>query len=177
MIKPDRRVAKTRKAIFQAFIDLLNSKDYDKLTVQDIIDQANVGRSTFYAHYESKEILLEQLTQELFHHLFEREQDVSLEAYLAHLFQHFQKNQDRISSLLLSSNDYFLRSLRQELDHDLYPMISKEYFPQDDSVPESYRKHFVSSHFIASVTWWLTQRETITEQELVDYFLTMIGKM
>ena len=53
MTTQDRRITKTRKAIYQAFLHLLNEKDYDIITVQEIIDRADVGRSTFYSHYES----------------------------------------------------------------------------------------------------------------------------
>ena len=94
MTKIDRRISKTKKAIYQAFLQLLNAKGYEATTVQDIIDLADVGRSTFYCHYESKELLLDELCRYLFHHLFEREQAISTEDYLAHLFLHFQKNQD-----------------------------------------------------------------------------------
>ena len=105
MTNIDRRISKTKKAIYQAFLQLLNDKGYESTTVQDIIDLADVGRSTFYCHYESKELLLDELCQYLFHHLFEREESVSTEVYLAHLFLHFQKNQDHITSLLFSKND------------------------------------------------------------------------
>ena len=54
MTKIDRRISKTKKAIYQAFLQLLNDKGYEATTVQDIIDLADVGRSTFYCHYESK---------------------------------------------------------------------------------------------------------------------------
>ena len=72
MTAQDRRITKTRKAIYNAFLQLLNQKDYEAITVQEIIDLADVGRSTFYSHYESKELLLDELCQKLFHHLFER---------------------------------------------------------------------------------------------------------
>ena len=108
MTNIDRRISKTKKAIYQAFLQLLNDKGYESTTVQDIIELADVGRSTFYCHYESKELLLDELCHYLFHHLFEREQAISTEDYLAHLFLHFHKNQDHITSLLFSKNDYFL---------------------------------------------------------------------
>lgn len=56
--KPDRRVVRTRKRIQDALVDLILEKDYEKITVQDILDRADVGRSTFYAHYQDKEDLL-----------------------------------------------------------------------------------------------------------------------
>ena len=113
MTAQDRRITKTRKAIYQAFLHLLNQKDYEAITVQEIIDLADVGRSTFYSHYESKELLLDELCQKLFHHLFERAEHLSPQDYLAHIFQHFKKNQDHVTSLLLSKNDYFIRQLRK----------------------------------------------------------------
>ena len=91
MTAQDRRITKTRKAIYQAFLYLLNQKDYEAITVQEIIDLADVGRSTFYSHYESKELLLDELCQKLFHHLFERTQYLSPQDYLAHIFQHFSQ--------------------------------------------------------------------------------------
>ena len=61
MTSRDRRITKTRKAIYTAFLQLLNQEDYESITVQEIIDLADVGRSTFYSHYESKELLLDEL--------------------------------------------------------------------------------------------------------------------
>ena len=73
------------------FYTYSTKKDYDIITVQEIIDRADVGRSTFYSHYESKELLLDELCQKLFHHLFERDDQLSPQDYLAHIFQHFKK--------------------------------------------------------------------------------------
>jgi len=58
--KPDRRVDRTRQALLAAFRDLVLTRGYDRLTVRDVIEEANVGRSTFYEHFENIDDLFEQ---------------------------------------------------------------------------------------------------------------------
>ena len=152
MTNIDRRISKTKKAIYQAFLQLLNAKGYEANTVQDIIDFADVGRSTFYCHYESKELLLDELCRYLFHHLFEREQAISTKDYLIHLFLHFQKKQDHITSSLFSKNDYFLRQPQRELEHHVYPMLADKLKKTHPSLPTSYLQHLVVSNFIETLT-------------------------
>lgn len=51
----DRRISRTRKAIRGALIDLIVLKGYDDIKIQDIAEKADIGRSTFYAHYSTKD--------------------------------------------------------------------------------------------------------------------------
>lgn len=57
-LKDDRRTQKTKRLLAEALRVLILAKGYEAVTIQDIIDTANVGRSTFYAHYENKDQLL-----------------------------------------------------------------------------------------------------------------------
>lgn len=54
----DRRTLRTRRALRDALLSLLVEKGWDELSVQDICDRADIGRSTFYLHFPSKEELL-----------------------------------------------------------------------------------------------------------------------
>lgn len=53
----DRRTEKTRQSIIDAFVKLTNKSGYEKVSVKDIIQEANIGRSTFYDHFETKDEL------------------------------------------------------------------------------------------------------------------------
>lgn len=57
MTENDRRVRRTRRILSEALVELVLEKGYDTITVQDILDRADVGRSTFYAHYRDKDAL------------------------------------------------------------------------------------------------------------------------
>ena len=117
----DRRQQKTRTAIFSAFGKLLSKKNYNKITVQEIIDKANIGRTTFYAHFETKDDLLKELCEELFGHIIDSALDCTHthglysnaavpESIFCHLLQHLQENDNNILELLsCESNDIFLR--------------------------------------------------------------------
>jgi len=69
MAEQDRRVRRTRRVLRDALFELIFEKGYDRVTVQDVLDRADVGRSTFYAHYRDKEALLlaafDELSDEL----------------------------------------------------------------------------------------------------------------
>ncbi len=88
----DRRIQKTKKLLFDALMELILEKGYDGITVQDIIDKANVGRSTFYSHFENKEQLLYGSHQELRGMLFSENADGTLnfEQLYHHAKEHSQ---------------------------------------------------------------------------------------
>ncbi len=58
MNESDRRARRTRELLIHALLELIETRHYDQISVQDIVERADVGRSTFYAHYENKDALL-----------------------------------------------------------------------------------------------------------------------
>ena len=61
----DRRVQKTRKLLQDALMELVAEKGYEAVSIREILDRANVGRSTFYAHFQDKDHLLHSILDRL----------------------------------------------------------------------------------------------------------------
>lgn len=69
--KIDRRVRRTRRLLGEAVLALMLEKEYDAITIQDITEQADLNRATFYLHYNSKEELLVDALEQQFDELVE----------------------------------------------------------------------------------------------------------
>ncbi len=74
----DRRVQKTRKLLQDALIELVAEKGYESVSIREILDKANVGRSTFYAHFQDKDQLLQSIFERL-DELFEQHKKLILD--------------------------------------------------------------------------------------------------
>ncbi|MGI6118314.1 MAG: TetR/AcrR family transcriptional regulator [Bilifractor sp.] len=178
----DRRQRKTRKAIFQAFSSLLARKHYSRISVQDIIDEADVGRTTFYAHFQTKEDLLNQMCEDIFGHVFssvgvrEATHDFSarpatLSNELTHLLYHLKEQRQDISNLFSGeSGDVFLKYFREQLARAFDGM--KELFP--DSVPKEYAEIFYVTSFAELVSMWIEKGFRETPETIVRYYFYLI---
>ncbi len=177
----DRRQRKTRAAIFQAFTQLLSEKTPEQITVGQIIDRANVGRATFYAHFETKDHLIRDLCQELFSHIFAAEQQNSDSSIFAceapdsvflHLLQHLQKDDCHILTLLsCPSNDLFLRQFKQ----GMLRLVSEhlEFFGPSP-LPADYRINHIAAAFVETVRWWIEHKLQQPPETVLHCFLLAV---
>lgn len=172
----DRRQQKTRKAIFRAFRSLLEKKRYDHITVQDIIDEADVGRSTFYAHFETKDLLLNALCGELFYHIFENDpcpwvgKDNDLEAKLSHTLWHIRENKHDLSGILLSdSGELFMKYFKEHLRTMFESNIS--FFKTN--VPREFLLNHLVGSFSETVKWWMQEGMKTEPEMIAKYFMQM----
>ena len=178
----DRRQRKTREAIFRAFIELLSKKSFDRITVGEIIEGADVGRATFYAHFETKDFLLKELCEELFCHIFDAvgeqpvehkhifECDAHGSAFL-HLFKHLQKNDNNILQLLSGQNNtLFLRYFKIELMRLVESQLPSFEMRKNEKLPESFWVDHIAATFIETVRWWIENGMKESPEEITEYF-------
>lgn len=174
----DRRQMKTRRAIYGAFRTLLERHRYDKITVQDIIDEADVGRSTFYAHFETKEMLLDAMCSDIFYHAFESdpcpfaEQDGDLLGRLTHTLFHVREEREDLSAILRSeSAEVFLGYFKKHLEK----VFSRHTDLFADDVPREFLLHHLSSGFADTVKYWAARDFCEEPERIAEYFMRVHG--
>ena len=79
--KIDRRVRKTRKALREAMQVLMTEKGYDQVTIEELTERADIGRTTFYLHYSAKQDLLLEQFDELLEQLVGQLSDIPLTSW------------------------------------------------------------------------------------------------
>ncbi len=182
----DRRQKKTREAIFNAFITLLSKKEFGEITVGEIINLADVGRATFYSHFETKDFLLKELCDDLFCHIFDAENDNvydhhhlfncdGCDSVILHLFQHFEKNDNNILALLSSQNNelflkYFQNNFKNLIEGYLFLFESQK----SKDIPDSFWENHILSTFINTVKWWVDNGRKESAELITKYFFSVI---
>ena len=150
----DRRQQKTRAAIFEAFTELLAVKSYNKITVQEIIEKANIGRSTFYAHFETRDDLVKALCDDLFQHVFSK----ALEAEKTHDFSLAGGGYHIILVHIL----YHLRYINNYLLPGL---------PQHKNLlPGDFLLNHITYSFVGLLMWWIKNDWQNPPEEMAQYF-------
>lgn len=182
----DRRQQKSRDAIFTAFGTLLSQKSYTKITVQEIIDEANVGRSTFYAHFQTKDELLGEMCTDLFGHVFsehlgmESTHDFSLtqggpDVVITHILYHLRDNKRNITGILNSeSGEIFLFYFKQYLNQLVEKCLLSHIERTNTKVPEEFLLNHISGSFVTMVQWWIRNGLKQSPEELAGWYLAVI---
>lgn len=179
----DRRKVRTIKSIRDAFAKLLNVKRYSDITVQDILDEANVGRSTFYEHFKTKDELLHAVCDEIFAHVFdhnltpEKHHDFShtddYEHVVTHMFYHFSEDKDVLKGILRSEGkDIFIADLRTHLQELVRDYILKVY------ACDRFDQGLLEDHLINTLTslvlWWLNRDCHESPEEVAKTYFGLI---
>lgn len=181
--KIDRRIQRTQKGMQNALVALIAEKGYEKVTIQDIIDRANVGRSTFYAHYRDKEDLLlrgvaeiaygdevdDQVAKEM-----KRRNAAGTSGTLTTLpmLLHVEQNQQIHQAMFKQSNENAILEkgtayLYANIKAQLTEMLDEN---QEASVPLSFLARYLTGGLIEMTKWWLESGMQISAKEMDEMF-------
>lgn len=181
----DRRVERTRRAIRHGLLSLMLEKRYEKITVQEIIDRANVGRSTFYNHFQDKDDLLLRGIAEI---PFRDDQESSGFAsrraaaenreaggmHTAGMFEHSRQNH-RLHRVMFKQGrenpilEKVTRFLHERVEQELSAMAGSG----DPDVPEAVIAHFMTGGLLSLIRWWHDNGFPYTPEEM-DSFVKRI---
>jgi AcrR family transcriptional regulator len=169
----DRRAVRTRKALHGALMSLILRKGYEATTIQDIIDEADVGRSTFYGHYTGKEDLLRSGFQILRRELTEAQraarartggpQDEPL-GFSRAMFEHAAGYADVYLAMVGGRGGVVAIS---ELRKVLSEFVRKELSAarDDGAVSRELVVQFVVGALLTVLTWWLERKPRLTPSQ------------
>lgn len=181
--KTDRRIQRTRQLIQAALVALIAEKGYERVTIQDIIDRANVGRSTFYAHYRDKEDLLlrgvaeiaygdevdERVAQEI---ATLKRAGVSDRLSTLAMFSHVIENRELHKAMFRQSNENAILEkgteyLYANIHAQLKQLVSSA---QEPSVPLALLARYLTGGLIEITKWWLQSDEPHSPREMDEMF-------
>ncbi len=160
----DRRVARTRMALKHALLTLIMRKGYDAITVEDICAAANVGRSTFYLHYASKDALKVSGLEHLREQLAARQQETLASAAKGEglgfglaLFQHAREHVDLYRALIGGRGEGIALDGIRRILADL---VRKELEATADggcreAIAREVAVQYTVGAYMAVLTWWL----------------------
>ena len=147
--------------------------------MQEIIDEADIGRSTFYAHFETKDELLRALCTDIFDHVFsgeltrESSHDFSaaghgLQGELTHILYHLRDSRAYIRGILsCESGELFMRTFKEHLARVFAGALETV----DTEVPKDYLLHHLVSDFAETVRWWMAH-EQYSPEDVGHFFFS-----
>jgi AcrR family transcriptional regulator len=180
----DRRVQRTRELLRESLMELILEKGYDAITVQEITDRANLGRATFYLHYNDKEDLLFSTLQDTVEELKQlvktgkREMRLDAEWPNVFAFEHAAEHADFYRVLLGGEGSgKLLLQLRSYITNVIEEIISATLPAEQSSIPLDVASNYFSGALLMMIEWWLRSDMPYSSTEMARMFrqLTRFG--
>jgi len=178
--KPDERALRTRDRLGGAFVALIHEKPIEDVTVQDVLNRASVGRSTFYLHFRDKnDLLLSQLEKflEMMSTLLSVSKEVSLRVVpVAEMFEHIE-NQRELYRILANAgrlNDFFDLAqgyFARGIEHRLRESKRLPKMPQGELAA---RASALAGSLLSLLRWWLDRGAKEPPGEMDELFHRMV---
>lgn len=173
--KVDRRVARTRRTLHQALLRLIVTKGYAAITVQDLLDEADVGRSTFYAHFAGKDDLLRRGFDHLRADLASSnggQPGSGPLGFSAAMFAHAERYRETYRALVGSrANGIVLEEIRGILLAFVEPELGGMKRP---TPPLDLLARYIVDSFQSVLTWWLERRPELPAAEVDRLFRQLV---
>ena len=183
----DRRVGRTTKALHHALISLILKKTYEAITIQEICEAANVGRSTFYAHYTSKDDLHQRGIENLRKVLTDGPGDAPIDnsdtrgrglSFSRRLFEHAQDRKDLFRALAGNRGGVVTLAAIRRIISDVVRNELAETAGKNpaDNMPRELIVQFIVGACMAVLTWWLDKGAKLPPAKIDAMFRRLAGE-
>lgn len=178
----DRQVQKTQSLLRQALLSLLAEKPYDSIVVKEILDRANVGRSTFYMHFRDKDDLLVSGIDEMIGAVESPTPVSSSKGYSGLLwfslpvFEHHHRHAHAWGDRIGARGRAILHEhLRQVLAKRIGGVVKKELRGTRNAsqIPADLLSEYVASTFVLVLNWWLDCKMPMPPKQIDTLFQTL----
>lgn len=179
--REDRRVLRTQQTLRTALLSLIRERGFEGLSVQDIIDRANVGRATFYAHFDNKEDLLASGFEDLRSALRKRQAEArshgkSIEdrvfGFSYELFVHVSEHRDVFRNMVGKHSGSMVQQLLHRIVVDLVRDDIKSFQGkrETDAVPMEALVQYLAGGLFGLLMWWLESRPRMDPEQVNSIF-------
>jgi AcrR family transcriptional regulator len=178
--KPDRRVLRTRALLRAALMQLVSEKGYDAVTIQDITDRANLGRTTFYLHYQTKDDLLldhhADFTGSLDSTLQTRDELLSPTAspFQIRFLQALAEDKTHYLSIIRSKDsELILNGVRLQLFQTLVESLRAAFPNVEPRMPLDTLVQYIVAGQLGLMNWWVTSRTIYSAEQIATQMQQM----
>ena len=166
--RTDRRVLRTRRLLREALIDLILQRGWDAVTVLDVCHRADVGRSTFYAHFGDKEDLLVSGFDDLHQAMHAIRRDAGDFAFVEPLIDHARENLRLFRAVVgKHSGQTVQRRFREVVMGLVEAELTRSRTP---AARRETAARYIAGGFVELLTWWLDRPGTVKPAELARTF-------
>jgi AcrR family transcriptional regulator len=176
--KNDRRSARSRRLILAAMMDLLFERSYDHITVRDILDRADVGRSTFYTHFFDKEDVLASIAEQelklLSRQLVERATGQETIIPSLELFAHVGEHHQYFRAMLRGhARETLWDAAQNALSRNIEQALASRYGKEGRSpvvIPVAVASQYLAGALLNLLKWWLEADMPYTPPQMDQIF-------
>ena len=168
----DRRAQRSQALLLDALVDLMIERGYERLTVQNLLDRAGVGRATFYAHFDGKDELLQASIARLHGWLRAEWQQARAQplAFTLPLFQHLDSHRGIYQMTVVRESEVSVpRHIRRMLQ-DLVREDLKSRAGSAAGVPLELATQYVVGALWSTIAWWLERDPELPPEAVNEVF-------
>jgi len=180
----DRRVQKTQKLLHEALFSLIHEKSYDSIVVKEILDRANVGRSTFYMHFRDKDELLVSGMHDMLRSVQAAALPPSAKRhekiiwFSLPIFEHIRQHQLAGRATIGARGRAIIHEhLQKTLAELITDNVRKDFQVRRKAagqIPADLLVQYVASTFILTLNWWVESRSRLSTKEVNDLFRALV---